>query len=68
MKAVINGTLHRKINIFSGHDLNVIGLLQALRIFDDKLPSYASSIMIELYEKNNEYFVKVSAKLILCAM
>ncbi|XP_029165111.1 uncharacterized protein LOC114936176 [Nylanderia fulva] len=60
MKQKINGTLpDRKINLFSAHDLNVAALLQALNIYNNETPKYGSCIIIELHEKNNEYFVKV---------
>jgi len=59
MHAVINGTLDRKINLFSAHDMN-IGLQHNLNIFNYCVPRYTSSIVIELYEKHKKYFVKVS--------
>jgi len=60
MNAVINGTLDRKINLFSAHDMNIIGLQHTLNVFDYRNPEYTSSIIIELYEKDKKYFVKVS--------
>lgn len=60
MTEVKNGTLKdRKINLFSGHDINVAAMLQALNIFDYRIPQYTSSVIIELHEKNDEFFVKV---------
>ncbi|GAB1863161.1 Lysosomal acid phosphatase [Camponotus japonicus] len=60
MNAMINGTLKdRKLNLFSAHDGNVAGIMYALNIFDEQVPQYTSSIMIELHEKNGEFFVKV---------
>ncbi|XP_011251429.2 venom acid phosphatase Acph-1-like [Camponotus floridanus] len=60
MNAMINGTLKdRKLNLFSGHDINVAGIMYALNIFDEQVVRYTSSIMIELHEKNSEFFVKV---------
>ncbi|XP_025262796.1 venom acid phosphatase Acph-1-like isoform X2 [Camponotus floridanus] len=60
MNAMINGTLKdRKLNLFSGHDLNVAGIMYALNIFDEQVLRYTSSIMIELHEKNGKFFVKV---------
>ncbi|XP_072749915.1 venom acid phosphatase Acph-1-like [Anoplolepis gracilipes] len=60
MNGVINGTLKdRKINLFSGHDLNVAAMLNALNLFDNTIPPFTSSVIIELHEKNNEFFVKV---------
>ncbi|XP_025262794.1 venom acid phosphatase Acph-1-like isoform X2 [Camponotus floridanus] len=60
MNAMINGTLKdRKLNLFSGHDADVAGIMYALNIFDEQVVRYTSSIMIELHEKNGEFFVKV---------
>lgn len=60
MDGVMNGTLQdRKINIFSGHDINMAALLHALNIYEDIMPKYTSCIMIELHEKNGKFFVKV---------
>jgi len=60
MNEVINGTLKdRKLNLFSGHDTNVMSIMHALNIFYGNVPRYTSSIIIELHEKNGEFFVKV---------
>lgn len=60
MNEVVNGTLKdRKLNLFSGHDLNVAAIMHALNISYENVPRYTSSIMIELHEKNGEFFVKV---------
>ncbi|XP_018349039.1 PREDICTED: venom acid phosphatase Acph-1-like [Trachymyrmex septentrionalis] len=59
MNKAINGTLHRKINLFSAHDMNVFGLLLALNISEPHLPEFTSSVIIELHEKNEKYFVKI---------
>lgn len=60
MNGVINGTLKdRKINLFSGHDVNVAALLYALNIFDYQTPKFSSSVIIELHEKDGQFFVKV---------
>lgn len=63
MNGVINGTLvDRKINLFSAHDVNVDALLRALVISNDKVPAFTSSVIVELYEKKGEYFVRVRVK------
>jgi len=60
MNKVINGTLaDRKINLFSAHDIHVAALLYALNIFKHHFPAYTSTVIIELREKDGEYFVKV---------
>src|SRR5580765_7039206 len=62
MNKVINGTLtDRKINLFSGHDVNVAALLCALNIFDYQTPKFSSSVIIELHEKGDQFYVKVRA-------
>lgn len=66
MNKVINGTLKdRKINLFSAHDINVVSMLHVLNIFErfqriHRFPAYTSSVIMELHEKNEMYFVKVS--------
>lgn len=60
MNKVINGTLKdRKLNLFSGHDINVAAIMHALNIFDEHVPQYMSSIIIELHEINRRFFIKV---------
>lgn len=60
MNKVIKGTLNRKINLFSAHDMNVSGLLLALNISKRHFPEFTSSVIIELHERDEKYFVKVS--------
>jgi len=60
MNAVINGTSNRKINLFSAHSISIVGLQHNLNIFNHRVPQYTASIIIELYEKDKKYFVKVS--------
>ncbi|KYM86562.1 Venom acid phosphatase Acph-1 [Atta colombica] len=59
MNKVINGTLHHKINLFSAHDINVFGLLFALNISERYVPEFTSSVIMELHERNEKYFVKI---------
>jgi len=67
MNEVINGTLKdRKLNLFSGHDINVGAILHALNILCEHVIQYTSSIIIELHEKNSKFFVKVSLISRLC--
>lgn len=61
MHSKINGTLKkRKLNLFSAHDVNVASLLIALDIFGEEVPKYTSAVIIELHEKEEKYYVKVS--------
>lgn len=59
MNEVINGT-NRKINLFSAHDMTVAAFLYALNIHDHRYPAYTSSVIVELHENSENYFVKVS--------
>ncbi|XP_057337523.1 uncharacterized protein LOC130675706 [Microplitis mediator] len=61
MSEIVNGKLrnHQKMNIFSAHDANVASLLAVLSDLDPHVPKFASSVMVELIQKNNNYFVKV---------
>lgn len=65
MTGVVNGTLvDRKINIFSAHDVNVVAILYALGIFNNFFPMFTSGVIIELHEKEGEFYVLVSIRLI----
>ncbi|XP_011703471.1 PREDICTED: venom acid phosphatase Acph-1-like [Wasmannia auropunctata] len=61
MNEVINGSTKQKINLFSGHDINVAALLYTLNldIIKHQMPEYTSTVLVELHEKNKKYFVKV---------
>ncbi|XP_067204730.1 venom acid phosphatase Acph-1-like [Linepithema humile] len=61
MNEVINGTTNRKINLFSGHDINVVAILRALHIKNEiySMPNFTSSVILELHEWKDMYFVKV---------
>lgn len=61
MIAAKNGTLEkgRKIILYSAHDLNLGGQILALGITEPHIPNYTSSVILELYENNNDYFVQV---------
>ncbi|XP_033302567.1 venom acid phosphatase Acph-1-like isoform X1 [Bombus vosnesenskii] len=49
----------RKINLFSGHESNVAAVLHALGVFYPHVPEYSSSVILELHQNNNAYYVKV---------
>lgn len=60
LNSVINGTLvDRKINLFSAHDVNMVSMLKALKIFDHSIPQFTSSVILELRERDGDYFVQV---------
>lgn len=49
----------RKLYLYSGHETNIAALLQALNLYKPHVPAYSSSIILELHEIDNDYFVKV---------
>ncbi|XP_058801268.1 venom acid phosphatase Acph-1-like [Phymastichus coffea] len=56
-----NGKLdrNRKIFLYSGHETNVVAVLQALGVYYPHVPEYTSAVIIELHEVNSKYYVKV---------
>ncbi|XP_032676118.1 venom acid phosphatase Acph-1-like [Odontomachus brunneus] len=56
---VINQGLDRRVNLFVGNDLNVVALLNALDIFDNEIPPFTTGVIVELYEKNKQHFVRI---------
>ncbi|XP_055948177.1 prostatic acid phosphatase-like [Argiope bruennichi] len=40
-----------KVYVYSGHGSNVAAILNALLVFNDRIPTYASTILFELYEE-----------------
>jgi Histidine acid phosphatase. len=50
----------KKIWIYSAHDTTVANLLNTLNIFDLHCPPYTAAVMIELHQKDDEYYVNVS--------
>lgn len=50
----------QKISLYSGHDKNLISLLQSLRIYDFHFPEFSSALIFELLSQNEKYFVKVN--------
>ena len=53
----------RQLSLYSGHDKNLINLLQALNLYDSQLPEFSSALLFELFSNNGQqnYFVKVSS-------
>lgn len=48
-----------KLFVYSGHDTTLSPLLDALGLFNGKIPPYAASLYFELHEISGNYFVKV---------
>ncbi|XP_057337524.1 lysosomal acid phosphatase-like [Microplitis mediator] len=60
MSDIVNGKLtnHQKMNIFSAHDANVASLLAIVSDLDAHIPKYSASVMVELLQKKENYYVK----------
>ncbi|KAI5713220.1 hypothetical protein M8J76_003193 [Diaphorina citri] len=52
----------KKIWIYSAHDTTVANLLNTLNIFDLHCPPYTAAVMIELHQKDDEYYVNILYK------
>ncbi|KAF2888852.1 hypothetical protein ILUMI_17321 [Ignelater luminosus] len=59
MQAYINNRPTRKIFLYSAHEMNVAYLLNALDVYFPHVPPYGAYVMVELYEKNRTYCVKI---------
>ncbi|KAJ8674282.1 hypothetical protein QAD02_005544 [Eretmocerus hayati] len=61
MQEASNGTSGYvgKTLLYSGHDKNLIALLQALDVWDLHFPEFGSAVILELWSQGEEYFVKV---------
>jgi len=62
----VGGKLTQKVLAYSAHDITVMALLSAMRVFDGKQPFYASLVSVDLYrsasvrpEDQPQYFVQV---------
>lgn len=49
----------KKVSLYSGHDKNIVALLQALDAYDLHFPEFGSALIFELLSQNDKYFVKV---------
>lgn len=52
----------RKMWIYSAHDTTIANVLMLLGAFDTHCPPYASTIIIELFQRNDNFYVSVSTK------
>ncbi|XP_039291952.1 prostatic acid phosphatase-like [Nilaparvata lugens] len=50
----------RKVWLLSAHDETVANVLDTLKVFETHNPPYTACVLIELREKNNDYFVTVT--------
>ncbi|XP_076394727.1 venom acid phosphatase Acph-1 isoform X2 [Megachile rotundata] len=58
----INNSDTRKAFMYAAHELNIAYLLAALDNFDNQIPYYCNSIIFELHEEDNEYYVQIFYK------
>ncbi|OXU17936.1 hypothetical protein TSAR_011002 [Trichomalopsis sarcophagae] len=54
-----NANFTRKITLYSGHDKNIIALLQSLKIYDGHFPDFTSALIFELWFHDEGYYVKI---------
>lgn len=59
-KAKVNNESKRKIHLYSGHDVNIVSVLNFFGIMFPHIPSYGSCIVLEIHEDNNKSYLKVS--------
>ncbi|XP_016837209.1 venom acid phosphatase Acph-1-like [Nasonia vitripennis] len=57
--AVQQGRRGPNIFLYSAHEVTVSALLWALKVSKSEIPEYSSSVILELWEKDSEYYVKV---------
>nr|CAD7443698.1 unnamed protein product [Timema bartmani] len=63
LQAKVNSTLSpdRSLFMYSAHDINLLNLLHTLKVWNGKIPPFASSILFELRLNSlNQYVVTVS--------
>ena len=49
----------RKIFLYSAHEMNIVAILQTLKVWKPHIPEYSSAVVIELREDGQNYYVKV---------
>ncbi|XP_003486585.1 venom acid phosphatase Acph-1 [Bombus impatiens] len=49
----------RKAFMYAAHDLNIAYILAALDNFDNEIPYYGSTLIFELHEEDNEYYIQM---------
>ncbi|XP_015589425.1 venom acid phosphatase Acph-1-like isoform X2 [Cephus cinctus] len=58
----INGTATYRALFYSGHEINIAGILNSLNVFIPHVPEFASSVILELHKYGEEYFVRALHK------
>ncbi|KAL7297236.1 hypothetical protein TKK_0009640 [Trichogramma kaykai] len=49
----------RKISVYSGHDKNIISLLQHLKIYQPDFPDFSAALIFELLSQNSSHYVRI---------
>ncbi|XP_054722714.1 lysosomal acid phosphatase-like isoform X3 [Uloborus diversus] len=50
-ESTVNGTLLKKVSLYSGHSKNMVAVLSALDVFNMKEPPFAATVIFELYRE-----------------
>ncbi|XP_033225863.1 uncharacterized protein LOC117178544 [Belonocnema kinseyi] len=61
MLSVKDGSMdtNRKINLYSGHDVNIAAVLKALDIYYPHFPKFSSAVILELHFIEKDFYLKV---------
>ncbi|XP_043474697.1 venom acid phosphatase Acph-1-like [Leptopilina heterotoma] len=60
IETVVNGTnKHRKLMLYSAHDITIAGVLSALNVFYPHAPQFSSAVIVELHLINKIYYIKI---------
>lgn len=49
-----------KLNLYSGHDMNILALYSSLNLGKSHISEFSSAIILELFHQENTYYIKVS--------
>lgn len=56
----LNGEKTAIVTLLSGHDKNIINVLQLLDVYDLHFPDFGSALIFELLNQDESYYVKVN--------
>ncbi|KAK6192448.1 hypothetical protein SNE40_003913 [Patella caerulea] len=62
MKQKIAGKSTKKMMVYVAHDTTITALLSAMGVFNQLAPQYTATVMMDLHQENNKYYVQVSYK------
>lgn len=49
----------KKLFLYSAHELNIVSVLQTLKVWQPHIPEYSSAIILELREDRKNHYVQV---------